>query len=160
MPLTVNVGVARKLGQPGYSSVGASCHLEVELDNGLLGDPEALQTRVRQAYAACATAVRDELKRLSSPNEVQSEPSVGETPERNGRSRGNDPITDRAHPGRRRPVRPATAAQVQAIRAIARDHGTDLTGLLRDEYGVGRPEELSTAQASKLIDMLKTAAQV
>ncbi len=62
--------------------------------------------------------------------------------------------------GRRRPVRPATPAQVQAIRAIARDHGADLPGLLQDEYSVGRPEELSSTQASKLIDTLKDVAQV
>ncbi len=58
MPLTLNVGIARKLGQPGYSSIGASCNLQVELENGLLGDPENLQGKIRQAYLACSKAVQ------------------------------------------------------------------------------------------------------
>jgi hypothetical protein len=38
MPLKLNVGVSKKLGMPEYSSVGAACNLEVELDSGLLDD--------------------------------------------------------------------------------------------------------------------------
>ena len=36
--------------------------------------------------------------------------------------------------------------------------GADLEGLLRDEYGVTRPEELTVPQASRVIDLLKTTA--
>jgi hypothetical protein len=62
MPLTLSVGVSRKLGLPNYSSIGASCHLEVELDAGLLmRGADDLQHHVRRAYAACRQAVIDEL---------------------------------------------------------------------------------------------------
>jgi len=38
MPLKLNVGVSKKLGLPEYSSVGASCNVEVELDSTMLHD--------------------------------------------------------------------------------------------------------------------------
>jgi hypothetical protein len=47
---------------------------------------------------------------------------------------------------------------VKAIRAIASRHEVDLDGLLHDEYGVTRPEELTLAQASRVIDLLKATA--
>src|SRR5687767_219737 len=36
MPLTLNVGLTKKMGLPDYGSLGASCHVEVELDGSLL----------------------------------------------------------------------------------------------------------------------------
>ena len=56
------------------------------------------------------------------------------------------------------PGHPATSSQVRAILAIARKNHADLDGLLCDQ-GVTRPEELSIAEASKLIDQLKAAAE-
>ena len=32
MALKLNVGVSRKVGLPAFGSVGASCHLELEVD--------------------------------------------------------------------------------------------------------------------------------
>ena len=39
MPLTLNVGLSRKVGLPEFSSIGASCGVAVELDSalGMLG---------------------------------------------------------------------------------------------------------------------------
>ena len=66
MPLTLNVGMSRKLGQPDYGSIGASCNVSVELDVSLLtGDPDGFQRHVRNAYAACSRAVNEELARQS-----------------------------------------------------------------------------------------------
>ena len=67
MPLTLNVGLSRKIGLPDYSSVGADCHLAVELDAGLLADPAALAQRIAQAQAIVAQAVDAELARLHAP---------------------------------------------------------------------------------------------
>ena len=64
MPLRLNVGVSKKVGLPEYSSAGAHCALEVELDAGLLEDLESFHERVRDAYVACHQAVNDELARL------------------------------------------------------------------------------------------------
>jgi hypothetical protein len=54
-----------------------------------------------------------------------------------------------------RPAKPATASQVKAIGSIARQKGADLVAILRSEYDVERPEDLTLRQASALIDRLK-----
>ncbi len=50
MPLTLNVGVSKKLGLPDYGSIGATCNVAVELDQSLIfGDLDGFHQRVRQA---------------------------------------------------------------------------------------------------------------
>ena len=62
MPMTVKVGLAKKIGQPDFGSLGASCDIELELDGGLLfNDLEGLQQKIQTAYVACRQAVNDEL---------------------------------------------------------------------------------------------------
>ena len=64
MPLTLNVGVSKKVGQPDYGSLGASCNIDVELDASLLRDDlDGFQRHVRNAFTACRQAVNDELAR-------------------------------------------------------------------------------------------------
>jgi hypothetical protein len=66
MGLKLNVGISRKVGQPDFGSLGATCNLELELDGTLLErDPPALQARIREAYQAAQQAVQDELARLT-----------------------------------------------------------------------------------------------
>ena len=159
MPLSLNVGVSRKLGLPEYSSAGASCNLELELPEGLLQtDLDEFQHRVRDAYVAAHQAVNDELARL------QAQAQVGAAPGPTGRvvdhaNRDVDRPAPRPGAGRAGPSRPATPSQVKAILSIARKQRADLDGLLC-ELGVTRPEDLSLAEASRLIDQLKLAGQV
>ena len=50
MPLKLNVGTCKKIGQPHYGSLGASCNVEIELDQSLLFDDlDAFQERVMHA---------------------------------------------------------------------------------------------------------------
>ena len=64
MPLKLNVGLARKVGQPNYGSLSASCHLELELDARLLViDRDHFQDQLREAFVECSQAVHDELFR-------------------------------------------------------------------------------------------------
>ena len=67
MPMRLNVGVCRKIGLPEYSSVGATCNVEIELFGSLLQDDiQAFHQQVRTAYDACRQAVSDELAKHQS----------------------------------------------------------------------------------------------
>src|SRR5947209_884206 len=66
MPLRLNVGVTKKLGLPAYSSIGASCSLDLELDSGLLHDLAGFHAQARDAFVAAQQAVNDELARLQA----------------------------------------------------------------------------------------------
>jgi hypothetical protein len=151
LPLTLNVAVSKKLGLPEYSSVGASCSVQVELDAGLLEhDLASFHERARAAYVACHQAVHDELARLQQYTTPPAEPRPAPAAE----SSSSGPPTAN---GRSRPRKPATPNQVRAIAALARRQ-LDLADWLRGGYGVERPEELSLAEASRLIDELKAPA--
>ena len=166
MSVKLNVGVSRKVGLPDYGSIGATCNVEVELDGSLLkGDLEAFHAQVRHAYSAAHQAVHDELARLQAlDTQAQTKPpardAVNGSGAGNGHARGNGEavLAGRTAAEAPRSGKPATASQVNAIRAIARRHDADLDGLLHDEYGVAQPEELTLAQASRIIDLLKATA--
>ena len=157
MPLKLNVGVSRKVGLPDYGSVGASCNLELELDSALLErDLDGFHARVRDAFVAARQAVQDELARVQAPIEL-AQPAPAPRAPTHGNGHGHAP----GGPAERsRPQKRATDKQVKAILAIARQQHADLDGLLQQDYGVHRPEDLSLKQASELIDMLKTASRI
>lgn len=158
--LKLNVGISRKVGLPGYSSAGASCNMEFELPPELLRDPPRFREQVRDAYAAANRAVDDELLRLQSRPGLPAD----DLPDRAGgrSSRRADPDADAIEAARNgdrsRPGKAATARQLRAIAAIARRRNVDLVRLLRDGFGVGRPEDLSLADASTLIDRMNATA--
>lgn len=171
MPLRLNVGVSRKVGLPDYCSVGASCHIEIELSQELLDqDLESFHDRVRTAYVVAHQAVHDELARLQQPpGKTVESPTNGMAPARieNGRhaapaepqTKGRERNGRTSRPPARAPRSYATVRQVGALHAIARQTGADLAGFLREEYGVERPEQLTVQQASELIDSLKAASE-
>src|SRR5689334_16844631 len=82
MPLKLTVGLAKKIGQPDYGSLGASCSLEIELESSLIQSaPDTLQRHVQNAFVACRQAVQDELSR------EQQTASSGEHQRTNGNGR-------------------------------------------------------------------------
>lgn len=170
MPLKLNVGLSKKIGLPNYGSLGASCHLEIELDAQLFArDRNEFDQQVQQAFDACSHAVQEELVRhLSSPEpattgdavhtdashgnrEIDDQINSSTNGAPNGGANGRSPIGET-----RRRRRQATGSQVRAIFAIAHRQDVDLAEALRNRFGVEHPSELDVSDASRLIDELQT----
>lgn len=137
--LKLNVGLSKKIGEPNYGSRGASVNLELEVEAGLVNQPDELQDRIRRLFRLAKASVDEELN--GSGNSHQN----GNGHDANGNGR------------QQRTGRAATASQVRAIHAIADRQRTDLVGLVRDRFQVDRVEDLSISEASGLIDELKGA---
>jgi hypothetical protein len=142
MPLKLNVGLSRKIGQPDYGSLGASCHLEVELDQSLVfHDLDGLHERIKNVFAACRQAVSDEL-------------ASSETCHVNGSSQAavGEPCKDSSNGHR------VTQKQLEYAQQLAgqiRGLGIRrLDGLA--QWMFSKPlADLSSLEASGLIDVLK-----
>ena len=73
MPLKVNVGLSKEIGLPDLGSLGASCSIEVQLDQELLfQDLDGLHDNITHTFAACRQAVETELYREQSGNGQQN----------------------------------------------------------------------------------------
>jgi hypothetical protein len=117
MPLKLNVGLSRKVGDANYGSRGASVNVEMELDPTLVTDQEKLKDRIRHLFGSLRSSLAEEL------NGNGTHQSPAENPPRNGNGHPNSNGND--HPTTP-PVRPATNSQVKAIHAIARSQGIDV----------------------------------
>ena len=61
MPMKLNIGLARKVGLPEYSSICASCNVEVELNGSMVFDDlEGFHRHVRNAFIACRQVLTNE----------------------------------------------------------------------------------------------------
>ena len=145
MPVKVNIGLSKKVGLPDYGSLGASAHVEFELDGGYdNGSTAKFQDAVQRAYAACRQAVEAEL----TVKEQCPSPQPGgqhQSPATNRVANQTNPATQ---------TRGATTSQVRAIHAIANRNGVALAGVL-GQFSVSRPDDLSIRDASSVIDQLK-----
>ena len=72
MPLKLNVGLSRKVGEANYGSRGASVNLELELEAGLVSEPDRLQDRIRQLFRLAKQSVDEELNGSSQPQSDQT----------------------------------------------------------------------------------------
>ena len=154
MPMKLNVGVCRKLGQPDYGSLGASCSVEVELAGSLtLDDPDAFHKCVRQAYAACERAVDEQLGTQQQTGGADNGNGRARTPtpdrgstdagQRNGNGNGARPVTDKQMTYIRRLSDQIKGLGVRRLDTLADNmYGKSLAGL-------------SSFEASGVIDCLK-----
>src|SRR4051812_17972220 len=84
MPLTLNIGLSRKVGEPNYGSRGASINIELEVESALIADPARFRERVRQLFRQVRDSLTEELNGgpLASGNSLPSPPL--EAPKSNG----------------------------------------------------------------------------
>ena len=175
MPLKVNVGLSKKIGLPHYGSLGASCHVEVELDSALLfADLDGFQEKVKRAYVACNQAVSDEIQRqqsagsLHSPSGANGNGHAVAGARHVGNENGADADriatrngADQRSTGHHAPNR-ASSKQLSYARQLAgKIQGLGYRGLERLVGTMfGKPlADLSSFEASSLIDTLKQVAE-
>lgn len=157
MPLKLNVGLSKKIGLPDYGSLGASCHVEVELAPQLIDDDlDGFHRKVRSAYVACWQAVQDELARHTTTTSQRthdtharqnaSRPATGYANGSNGHANGNG----NGHCASQKQMTyiRQLASQIDGLGARRLDGLTDRL--------FGKPlAELNGVEASSLIDTLK-----
>jgi len=154
MPLKVDVGLCRKVGEANYGSRGGSVNLELELDGSLIGEPEKLHERIRQLFNLVRASLAEELNGHGNghANTANTAPSSSQDNGQRANGDGQSQNTDSKSNG----PRAATQSQVKALYAITKSQGLNLRDLLRDRHQVNRPEDLSIKQASGLIESLKS----
>lgn len=161
MPLTLNVGLTKKIGLPDYGSLGASCHVAVELDGGLLQhDLDAFQQQVRRAFTACRQAVHDQLARelgevVAAAEADSARRNTAKPASRaasNGHARGGTNNGAGANGHR------ASTKQLDYVRQLAdqiEGLGVRKLGTLTGKLYQKPVADLSSLEASGLIDVLK-----
>ena len=127
--LKLNVGFNRKTGEANYGSRGASVNLELELDSGLVGDPDRLKERIHSLFGLAKASVDEELIGQSAVN------TSGNGSPINGHKVGGSGTNATNGRRSRDRTRPATASQVRALGAIAERHKFDLVGILTERFG-------------------------
>lgn len=157
MTLKINVGLSRKIGQPNFGSLGASCHVDIEIDAQTLhDDPQRLRAKVRDAFAVCKQSVDAELANSGQPDAEPQHLPYSSTGQSGWQHREIHPAPARSNGA----TRAATPAQVKAIHAIASKSGVQLASELENRFSVSDPRQLNVRQASEMIDHLKFSLPV
>ena len=150
MGIKLNLGISKKIGLPDYGSAGSQCNVEVELDSSALERPEEFHNRVQELYAACRSAVEDELANHRNKAVQDNRP----TPPPKTEYRNSSP------PERNDNRFPVSPKQLDFISKLSKGI-KGLTAQRLDEYcqvTYGKTSaNLSSQEASKLIDAMKEA---
>ena len=159
MAAKLSVGLQKKIGLPNYGSLGASCHVEFEVDPAWIdADPDRFRRKVHQAYDACHQAVQERLRR-EKENEGFQIPEF-RTPSNKVSVSQESTNSDRtaADSQHRHHTGTVTQNQLRAIFSLARRQRIDPQRLAGERFGVDRIEDLSIREASAMIDELKRNA--
>ena len=142
MAMKIHVGLQKKVGQPNYGSLGASCQIEFEMDSTLLeSNMDGFHDRVNGAFMACRQAVNLQLRQQESERAVESTTSIQkQLPERRPETQRSGTVTPN---------------QLKAIYGMARRQRIDLQKLLHERFDRYVPEDLTIREASELLDELK-----
>jgi hypothetical protein len=152
----LNVGLTKKIGQPDYGSLGASCNIELELDASLLhSDLNGFHERVERAFAACRQAVNDELARQQGGDGAPRTATAARSAVSNRTATNGNGA---AAPGTANVAHRASAKQMQYAKQLAgriRGMGIRRLDQLAEKMFNKPVAELSSFDASNLIDTLK-----
>ena len=165
MPMKLNVGLSRKVGEPNYGSRGATVNLELEIDSTLVAEPERLQERIRELFGLAKASIDEELQGELTQPAANVQRSTGQAattsrqPHANGRNGASRSTTNgnRSNGNGRQPTNnppPATASQIRALHAIANRQGLNLEAVLQDRFDISDAATLTVAEASQMIDEL------
>jgi len=146
MAMKISVGLQKKVGQPNFGSLGASCHVEFEIDPSLVeSNLDGFHNKVNGAFLACRQAVNAQLRQQENVRAVESATAI-----------------QKQLPGRQTDHRPepqrggtVTPNQLKAIYGLARRHRIDPQKLVHDRFDRYVPEDLTIREASELLDELK-----
>jgi len=158
MSTKINVGLSRKIGQPNFGSLGASCHIDLEIDQQTVSlGPEAIQRQILGAFAVCKQTIDAELAKSDQPDTHATVYGFhpAEQPSAPRRQTYQPPASDPSVATTQRHPRPATAAQIKALHTIANRAALTLASELQHQCGVRNPQQLTIQQASHMIDHLK-----
>ena len=142
MAMKIHVGLQKKVGQPNYGSLGASCQIEFEMDSTILeSNMDGFHDRVNGAFLACRQAVNLQLRQQQSERDVESTTSIQkQLPERRPESQRSGTVTPN---------------QLKAIYGMARRQRIDPQKLVHERFDRYVPEDLTIREASDLLDELK-----
>ena len=155
MPLKLNIGLSKKVGESNFGSRGASVNVEVEVESALANNPDGLKDRIRRVFGLVRDSVIEELNGnggVETANARGQAVANGSQRSSNGNGTSNGTSNGNGKP------RPATQSQVRAIGAIAKRMRINLDELLT-RFHVSRVQDLSIREASQLIDELKSSQE-
>ena len=169
MPMKLNVGLSRKVGEANYGSRGATVNLELEVDSTLAAEPDRLQERIRELFGFAKMSIDEELQSAPTQPASDAQRSNGRAadnvrqPHASGRNGASRSATNgyRSNGNGRPPANnppPATASQVRALHAITNRLGLNLEDVLQDRFNLGDAAVLTVAEASQLIDELNATS--
>ena len=147
MPITLNVGLSRKVSQD-YNSRGYSINLNVELPVDAVNDPSTITQSADQLFGLCDHLLDQQIKGDGGSNSTEP------TSRGNGRSKPNGRTYRRNGNGQSNGARSLTNAQERAITNMARRIEQDADDWARQEFDAD-VSQLTVKQASQLIDQLK-----
>jgi hypothetical protein len=133
MPLTINIGISRKIGQSNFGSRGASVGLQIEADSRSIDQPERLRESIDQLFELANQSIDDELQKL------RPIPTI-------------DALL--LHESRQ-----ITAKQYRALMVLTSQLDVDLSTACQNRFQCEAAASLTREQASILISELQSAVR-
>ena len=143
--LKINSSFSKKIPVPGVEMSSQSYHatIEAELPSGLTA--QQIQQKIHETFELVRESVEAELH--SNENSKGADELPAETPANNGGNKDNGS--------------PASQKQLKFIRNLGTHHGygsKNLDAIATKQFGVNSLKELTSKQASSLIDQLNVPA--